>query len=277
MTQRARCGSLLIVGTLLLTPSARSVDNPSVSGAVGTTVQGRNWKEIAELPDFTTGIWEIGFGRPRAGYVMPEGPSLTPAYAAKRQAYQERQKSGGVHDNPNANCVPTGMPGIMSPPFPLQILYTPGQVVINFEAYMQRRIIFTDGRAHPKDPDLTYNGHSIGHWEGDTLVVDTVGISTDTPMSSSSLLQDFGAQHSEKLHIVERVRLIDADTLLVDTIVEDPDALSKPWRYPREFRRHRDWTLAEYICNQNNRDSVDQNGNATLDLTPPPSELKAKP
>ncbi len=65
---------------------------------------------------------------------------------------------------------------------PIEFSYTPGMVTVIAEAYMQVRHIYTDGRAHPDDPDLTYNGNSIGHWEGDTLVVDSVGFSKDTPL-----------------------------------------------------------------------------------------------
>ena len=74
------------------------------------------------------------------------------------------------------------MPGIMTQPYPMEFLFTPGKVTIMIEAYSQWRQIFTDGRKHPEDPDLTFNGHSIGHWEGDTLVVDTVGFTTDTAL-----------------------------------------------------------------------------------------------
>ena len=87
---------------------------------------------------------------------------------------------GEIEDGPAANCVPNGMPAIMTQPYPLEILFTPGKVTILIEAYAQWRQIFTDGRQHPEDPDLTFNGHSTGHWEGDTLVVDTVGFTTDT-------------------------------------------------------------------------------------------------
>ncbi|MEO6078772.1 MAG: hypothetical protein ABIQ86_03215 [Steroidobacteraceae bacterium] len=239
----------------------------SCPAGAAAVAQGKSWSEIAKLPDFTTGIFEVA--ATAADRASETQLSLTPAYAAMLQAYQDRKKAGDEQDTPNANCVPTGMPGIMSPPFPIQFLYSPGQVVILFEVYSQSRHIYTDGRAHPIDPDLTFNGHSIGHWEGDTLVVDTVGISPETPLSSGTRAQNFGVRHSDKLHIIERMRLTDPETLLVETTVEDPEALAKPWKHTRTFKRHRDWTLAEYVCQQNNRDRLDENGHASVDLTPP--------
>ena len=105
-----------------------------------------------------------GRGRLRAG------PSLTPAYAAKAAA-MARQSA----DGPTANCLPPGLPGIMSQPYPLEFLLTPGKVTIISEAYTQVRHIYTDGRPLPADPDPTFYGTSIGHWDDDTLVVESVG------------------------------------------------------------------------------------------------------
>jgi hypothetical protein len=121
------------------------------------------------------------------------------------------------------------------------------------------RHIHTDGRAHPADPDLTFNGDSIGHWEGDTLVVDTVGLAPQT------FLVD-GVQHSKGEHIVERIRLSDPDMLEIRTRIEDPGVLAQPWEFVGRFARHRDWSLAEYICEQNNRNAVDASGKASINL-----------
>src|SRR5215510_2273556 len=137
----------------------------------------------AKLPDWG-GIWEIIF-RPSNPGAPQAPPSLTPEYAAKLKAYQDEAARGGNQDTPAANCVPPGMPGIMNQPYPIEFLMTPGKITVVIEAYSQTRRIFTDGRKHPDDPDPTFNGHSIGHWEGDTLIVDTVGFTTDTPLGRS--------------------------------------------------------------------------------------------
>jgi len=221
----------------------------------------RTWAELGELPDFTTGIWEVSFGGPRAGGGPPAQAELTPEYAAKAAAYRAQ----GLEDTPAANCVPAGMPGIMGQPYPMQFFFGPREVTIQLEAYEQVRHIYTDGRPHPDNPDPTFNGDSIGHWEGDTLVVDTVGFVPFTPLSGN--VWEVG--HSERMHIVERMRLLDENTLEIETTIDDPAALVRPWTSTRTFARHPDWTIAEYVCEENNRNSLMADGQAGIDVTPP--------
>ena len=231
--------------------------------------QGRTWSQVAKLPDFTTGIWEIPLGRPapgaRSAFTPPAPPQLTPAYAAKLKAYNDSRAKGNEQDTPAANCVPPGMPEMMGQPYPIQIMFGPGQISLQAEAYQQIRHIYTDGRKHPDDPNQTYNGDSVGHWEGGTLIVDTVGFTADTPLG-----QNYGIRHSEKMHIVEKMRLTDPDTLEIVTTIDDPEALAAPLTNTRTFKRHRDWTIAEYVCEQNNRNLVDESGHAGILLAPPP-------
>jgi len=216
----------------------------------------------ASKPDLS-GVWEVTMGvRTRPGAGMPEQPSLTPEYAQKLAAFKATQAQGENQDTPQANCVPPGMPGIMNQPYPMELLFTPGKVTIVIEAYSQTRRIFTDGRKHPEDPDLTYNGHSIGHWDGDTLVVDSVGFTPDTALGPSQ-----GYRHSDQMHIVERFRLSAPDTMEVVTTIDDPKALSKPFSGTKVLKRHQDWDIAEYICEQNNRNLSDDKGKAGIILT----------
>ncbi len=198
-----------------------------------------------------------GAGRGRGGG-PPPGPALTPEYAAKRKA----RLDAAAEDNQSANCLPPGMPGIMGQPYPMEFLLTPGQVTIVIEAYQQVRHIYTDGRPLPADPDPKFHGSSVGRWEGDTLVVDTVGFSPLTLLAANT-------PHSDKMRIAERFRLADPDTMTIETTITDPEALTTPFASSRTLRRHRDWTLAEYICEENNRNSVDQNGKAGIDLAIP--------
>ncbi len=235
--------------------------------------QGRTWAEVARLPDFTTGIWEIPLGGPRpppgasSPFKPPAPPQLTPAYAEKLKAYNEARAKGQEQDTPAANCVPPGMPEMMGQPYPIQIMFGPGQISLQAEAYQQIRHIYTDGRKHKDDPDETYNGESIGHWEGGTLVVDTIGFTADTPLG-----QNYGIRHSNKMHIVERMHLTDPDTLAIETTITDPEALAQPYVSTRTFKRHRDWTISEYVCEQNNRNLVDDTGRAGIILAPPPQD-----
>ena len=225
----------------------------STSGNTGSG-PGKAWSAIANLPNFV-GVWEVT--RNRAGTGQPAAISLTPKYEAMRKDYL----ANPPQDNPSANCVPPGMPDIMRQPYPIEFLFTPGKVTILIEAYMQIRHIYTDGRKHPDDPDLTYNGNSIGHWEGDTLVVDSAGFTPDTPLAAQ------GLRHSDKMHIVERMHLLDANTLEITTTIEDAEALATPFTRTATFARHSDWTMAEYICQQNNRNFVDEKGKAGINLT----------
>jgi len=216
-----------------------------------------DWAALAKLPDFT-GVWEVaGEGRNR-GVAPQAGPSLTPEYAAERDAL----RASAREDNETANCLPAGMPGIMGQPYPMEFLITPGKVTIVIEAYTQVRHIYTDGRTLPEDPDLKFHGTSVGRWEGDTLVVDTVGFSPLTQL-------DRGVPHSEKMRIAERFRLTDPDTMNIETTITDSEALTTPYTTNRTLKRHRNWTIAEYICEENNRNFVDQSGKAGVILNNP--------
>ena len=248
ISQRSVFARLLGASLMCLSAVAWSAASPPPA---------QSWAAIAKLPDIG-GVWELVF-RPPAGSV--EQPSLTPAYAAQWQKYQDEQKKGEHQDNPTANCLPPGLPGIMNQPYPVEFLLTPGKVTVIIEAYSQTRRIFTDGRKHPDDPDLTFNGHSIGQWEGDTLVVDSVGFTTDTPLGGS-----WGMKHSDKMRIEERIRLTAPDALEIRTTITDPEALTKPWNSTKTFARHRDWDIAEYICEQNNRNSVNDAGKSGINL-----------
>jgi len=227
-----------------------------------------DWAALAKLPDFT-GVWEVSMGpapstsriiNPAIGVpsMRPTTLSLTPAYEAKRQQLMAHAEE----DNQSANCLPPGMPGIMSQPYPMEFLFTPGQVTIVIEAYSMVRHIYTDGRPLPDDPDPNFFGTSIGHWDGDTLVVDTVGFSTQTEIEPH-------VPHSEKMRILERFHLVDPNTMSIETQVTDPEALTAPYVTNRILKRHRSWTIAEYICEQNNRNFVDKGGKAGINLTPP--------
>src|SRR5437667_6162996 len=156
-----------------------------------------DWAALAKLPDFT-GVWEVSPGSRGAATAPPSRPSLTPASEAKRKAYL----AAAPEDTEAANCLPAGMPGIMGQPYPMEFLFTPGQVTIVIEAYTQVRHIYTDGRPLPEDPDEKFFGTSIGHWDNGTLVAETVGFSPQTELSAN-------VPHSGRMKIVERFRPAD--------------------------------------------------------------------
>ena len=154
------------------------------------------------------GIYEIARGRGRRGRANAQTPRRcsTPAGAgAAQDAYKDLQAKDSEQDKQTANCLPPGMPAIMSQPYPIQVLLTPGEVTVIQEAYTQVRHIHTDGRKPLRGSDLTFNGTSIGHWEGGTLVVETFGFAPD------AILQD-GVQHSPKEHMTERFPAVPVPT-----------------------------------------------------------------
>ena len=221
-----------------------------------------DWAAVAKLPDLT-GVWEAvpGGGRAagagRAGGARaggpPAGPQLTPAYADKKRQADAK----AAEDTETANCLPPGMPGVMTQPYPYEFLLTPGKLTIVGEAYMQVRHIYTDGRPMPADPDPTFNGTSVGRWQGDTLVVETQGFSPLTTIARNT-------PHSDKMKIVERFRLSGPDLMTIETTVTDPEALTAAWTTTRTLGRHRDWTTREYVCEENNRNFVDAQGKAGI-------------
>jgi hypothetical protein len=147
----------------------------------------------------------------------------------------------------------------------VEFLFTPGRVTIlgEFDGNRLRRV-YTDGRGHPADPDLTFNGHSVGRWEGDTLVVDTVAILPETflPIGQSVALPNNG-----DTHIVERIRLVAPDALLFDLTVTAPRQLSAPWHLTRKFIRQADRKaeITEASCRQGDfATGVDAKGNSVF-------------
>ena len=139
-------------------------------------------------------------------------------------------------------CVPMGFPRIFLYPLPMQIVQTPGEVILLFEYDSMRHQIFTDGRQHDATLGPLWMGDAIGHWEGDTLVADTVNFNDKT------WIDRIGHPHSEALHVVERIRRIDHDHLVDDITIEDPKAYTKPWTAHLPFVLKPKWTLQEEFC-----------------------------
>jgi hypothetical protein len=252
----------ILLGALALAIAAPAQSATKPAPAKASAVDPKrvaSFQALGKLPDFTTGVWQVDwqsiFGA--GGRAAP--PQLTAEAAAKMKAYQEGMKRGENVQNENANCIPPGVPQIMTMPYPLEFIYSPDRVTIAIETDSQVRRIYTDGRKHPEDPDLTFNGDSIGHWEGDTLVADTVGLEPNIKLAP-------GLGHSDQVHIVEHFRLIDQDHMQVTTTIEDPKMLTQPWTVVRPYIRHADWTIQEYVCEQNNHDSADEKGRAGFRL-----------
>jgi hypothetical protein len=137
------------------------------------------------------------------------------------------------------------MPYIYIQLFPMQIIQTPKEVIELFEYDHIVRHIFIDGRKHPADVKPSYNGHSIGHWEGDTLVVDTIGL------NGKNWLDRVGHPESAQMHILERIYRVDDKTLQVDLNFDDAKSYTKQWTAQIRFLLHPDWDILEHICADN--------------------------
>jgi hypothetical protein len=241
---------------------------PQTAPANAPTTEENSYAALAKLPDWS-GVWEPArMARPAANSGPPPAPKLTPAYAAHYAAFQEKNRTtpGINFVSDVANCLPAGLPGSMLQPYPIEFLFTPGRVTILIETYSVVRRIYTDGTPLPAEPDPSYQGASVGHWEGDTLVVDTIGILPET----SPLAGVKG--HSDKMRVQERMRLVEPDLLEITTTIEDPAVFVEPYTSTARYQRHRDWKIMEYVCAQNNRDFVDEHGNPGFRLDRKPGE-----
>jgi len=146
-----------------------------------------------------------------------------------------------------SDCKPTGVPGAYFVPYQWEIVQGRDRLVIVYEYPHLFRVIPTDGTPHPADPDPTWMGDSVGRWEGDTLVVDTIGFNDKTELPG-------GYKQTEALHVVERFHRTDFNNLDYEATVEDPNVFTKPWTISRGFPLRPDLTkVDEFIC-ENNHD-----------------------
>ncbi len=150
-------------------------------------------------------------------------------------------------DDPEAQCLPAGVP--RQAPYPWRIVESNAHLFFLYEGNIHTyRQIFLDGRKHPDDPDPTWYGHSTAKWEGDTLVVDSVGF-------NDKFWFDFaGHPHTEKLHVIEKFRRPDFDHLEYEATIDDPGAYARPFTMYGKSNYMHDGELMEYICNENNQD-----------------------
>ncbi len=187
-------------------------------------------------PDLT-GVWMIDHFQPA---LFPKGttPPFTP------WAEEKFKKADTKVNDPNLACLPHGIPRLMFVPLPMEIFQVPDMVLMYQEAGNQLRQIHMN-RGHKEDLDPTYNGDSVGKWDGDTLVVDTTGFNDVT------WLDHVGLPHTEALHVVERIRRPDHDTLVDDFTIEDPKAYTKPFTASQTYHLKPGWEIAEYVCDNN--------------------------
>jgi hypothetical protein len=218
-------------------------------------------------PDLT-GIWN-GFG----GSGQP-GPNMLP-WAAK--VVEERRAKNGAEDY-EARCLPGGPP--RAAPYHTALFATPRLVLMLFEGntHMYRQF-FLDGSSHPKDLKPAFYGDSRAHWEGDTLVVDTISLFTKSWF-------DFpGTPHTKDMHLIETFHRIDYGNMEMDVTIDDPGVFTKPWTFHRTTTLDPSFEMTEYVCDENNQDPGHLNAAYKLegsaesprlaDGVPPPKARKA--
>ena len=212
-------------------------NNTSLNSSVKVTVSGAAAapaQTSSAHPDLN-GVY--GF----AGVRNAEAPVLKPG------AEKFKILRGGPNDvrgntTLGTDCKPLGVPQSFVTPYPFQIVQTPKLILMIFEYPNSIRWIPTDGRAHPVDPDPSWMGDSIAHWEGDTLLVDSVGFNDKTEIS--------GYMHTEDLHVVERYRRLENGSLEYNVTVEDPNVFARPWVLPARtlpFRPEAE-RVDEFVC-----------------------------
>ncbi len=178
-------------------------------------------------------------------------PQLKGPYLREYQQRREADRKAGRDFM--VTCKPNGMPALTAGPYANEILQNDKQINWFQEFPGETWRIYLDGRPHPNPAEYpaTLTGHSTGKWDGDTLVVDTVHIRTDTLLFGQGRSANH-LGHSDKMHIVQRIRLVDLDHLQIKGTVADPEALVTPWQYTLTFHRHSGEEIVEYLCDDNN-------------------------
>ena len=214
----------------------------------------------SKAPDFS-GVWgpyRGGRGAdPKLAAPAASPLVLKPQYAKPYEERRAAEAAANSRGEPIASaavsCIPYGFPSMMSVAvYPIEIIQTPKQITVISEAFSEVRRVYMD-KAQLKWDDVPpgYYGRSVGRWEADTLVIDTVGIKES--------VQYQRMPHSTQMHIVERIRLVSPEILHNQITIEDPVVLDKPYTYTLAYRRLPDYEMVEFICD-NNREYVDEKG-----------------
>ncbi len=233
---------------LFCVPAAGQVD-PEGGGQAFASLNHLRSNSTAPTPRTANGKPDLsGIWGPDRGFTIDISNALKPGDELPLQPWAlQVTKERMSKDDPDANCLPTGVPRMS--PYPWKIVQTPGLIVFLYEGNMHSyRQIFLDGRDHPKDPDPTWFGDSIGKWDGDTLVVDTIGF------NDKFWFDDAAHPHTEKLHVTERYRRTDFGHLDFEVTIDDPGAYTRPFTLYGHAPLLVNTELMEYVCNENNQD-----------------------
>lgn len=221
-------------------------------------------------PRLRDGTPNLGPVEPGKGYWVPASrrnyadvlvsPDEIPYQDWARGLADDRREHDSRYD-PQGYCFPPGGPRMMTTPYPMEILQLPeqGRILMIYEGNTHVfRIIHTDGRDHPETTVASFMGHSIGHWEGDTLLIDTVGFNEKT------WIDMVGDPRTDRLHVIERLTRTNLHTLHYEATIDDPGAYTEPWTIAFDIYWDPEGQIQEYICQENNRwmeNLTDEDGN----------------
>jgi hypothetical protein len=255
------CFAVLLA--LLAGPVSAQAADPVKKTIINPPPTAQDWADLAKLPDWS-GVWNPKITDQDA-QAKTNMPPWTPK-AAAQIAHMLAEEKAGRPPPIFVDCLPESMPSWMLVSHnAMEFLFTPGRVTILGESDGNRlRRIYTDGRSHPEDPDPTFHGHSIGHWEGDVLVVDTVGV---IPQAYIAINEAAGVPNNGDMHIVERIHLAAPDILHDDLEITAPHVLTATWKTTRIYfrQRARKFDIVEGVCLQGSfSEKVDQDGNAVF-------------
>ena len=243
----AACVAMVAVASIVVMPIV-GAQAPATSKPIPRLADGK--------PDFT-GMWDnpkepgargaaTVFNRAKMAPFVPGGEAL----------FYEPRTGDPRHDEPRAFCMPSGFPSAFLGPYPVQFIQTPQYLVMSTEFMNVTRIIPLDGRPHKTDIEPTFYGEPVGHWDGDTLVIDGRNYKRWSLDDWYYTNPKEYRMHSEAFHTIERLRRVDADTITYQFTVDDPKIFTKPWSQEFEMIAKPEWDkdgLFEYVCQENNR------------------------
>jgi hypothetical protein len=263
-TMRHRSPAILFAFLLVCGSAARAQEAPKKAPSIiNPPPTAQDWAGLAKLPDWS-GVWNPKISDQYAQ--VKTNPPPWNEKAAKQVEHMFAEERAGHPRLIFFGCFPEGHPSWMLVTHnAMELLFTPGRVTMLGESDGSRlRRIYTDGRTHPDSPEPTFHGHSIGHWEGDTLVVDTVNILPEVPLAVSEAV---GVPNNGDMHVVERIHLGEKDILHDDLEIFAPNILTKPWSTTRIFfrQRARKYDIVEGECVQGDySEKIDANGDHVL-------------
>lgn len=214
----------------------------------------RDTRVAADVPNIS-GVWvPQGYGR----RVQPMDGSETPWQPWSKKVFDERaaaEEAGTPLFDPTAACLPSGNPRLIASPYPIEIIQTPDVLYLLHETHHMIRMVHMN-KPMPNLETLkpTYMGYSVGHWEGDTLVIETAGLIKHTQVDEA------GTPKTAAMKITERYRKTSPTVMEATFTLDDPGAFTKPWTAVRRWDQRPDVRLAEYTCEENNRNAPDENG-----------------